>query len=199
MKKIAILQSDYIPWKGYFDIIRSVDEFIIYDEVQFTKNDWRNRNIIKSSNGLQWLTIACRRESIHQKISEVKVFDRKWSEKHIKALKLNYAKASCYHEMIETVSGWYESAAQKELLSEVNTMLLKDVCKFLGIRTTISQSYEFKKETGRNKRLIGICKQTAAGIYLTGSAAKEYLDEEAFNNEGITIHYMDYTRYPEYK
>ena len=73
-KKIAILQSNYIPWKGYFDLINMVDEFIIYDDVQYTKNDWRNRNKIKTSQGIQWLSIPVRQENLVQKITLQKTF-----------------------------------------------------------------------------------------------------------------------------
>ena len=83
MKKIAILQSNYIPWKGYFDLIASVDEFIIYDEMQYTKNDWRNRNKIKTAKGVEWITIPVRVESLSQRICDTQIFDKKWVKKHL--------------------------------------------------------------------------------------------------------------------
>ena len=97
MKKIAILQSNYIPWKGYFDIMGSVDEFIIYDEMQYTKNDWRNRNKIKTTNGLIWLTIPVKIEKLNQKINETKIADNKWYIKHKNSLQTNYGKATKWY------------------------------------------------------------------------------------------------------
>jgi hypothetical protein len=92
MKKIAILQSNYIPWKGYFDLIAAVDEFIIYDEMQYTKNDWRNRNKINTKNGMQWITIPVIVEGLNQKINETIIFDLKWVKKHKSTLQTNYGK-----------------------------------------------------------------------------------------------------------
>jgi hypothetical protein len=80
--KIAILQSNYIPWKGYFDLIQMVDEFVLYDNVQYTKNDWRNRNKIKTPNGTQWLSIPVRGESLTQLIQDTKVVNNNWRKKH---------------------------------------------------------------------------------------------------------------------
>ena len=88
MKKIAILQSNYIPWKGYFDLISKVDEFVIYDDVQFTKNDWRNRNKIKTPKGLEWITIPVG-QNIKRKIKDV-VINSNWQKKHWKTLQMNY-------------------------------------------------------------------------------------------------------------
>ena len=79
MKKVAVLQSNYIPWKGYFEIIKEVDEFIIYDDVQYTKNDWRNRNKILSREGLQWLTILVKQKTIYQKINETEISRFNWN------------------------------------------------------------------------------------------------------------------------
>jgi hypothetical protein len=89
MKKIAILQSNYIPWKGYFSLISKVDEFVIYDDVQFTKNDWRNRNHILSKNGLEWITVPVG-QSIHRLIDEVSITDSSWQELHLKKIRHNY-------------------------------------------------------------------------------------------------------------
>ena len=82
MKKVAILQSNYIPWKGYFDLMQQVDVFVIYDEVQYTKNDWRNRNLIKSKNGLEWLTIPVKQDKLSQRIDETVVSTTNWNKKH---------------------------------------------------------------------------------------------------------------------
>ena len=97
MKKIAISQSNYIPWKGYFDLINRVDEFILYDDAQFTRRDWRNRNKIKTPNGTQWLTIPVDVKGRYlQKINETKVSDKKWAIKHWKQIKQNYFKAKYF-------------------------------------------------------------------------------------------------------
>ena len=97
MKKLAIVQSNYIPWKGYFDMINMVDEFILYDDCQFTKRDWRNRNKIKTPNGSQWLTIPVDvKGKYQQKIKDTVVSDPEWSKKHWTAITHNYCKASFF-------------------------------------------------------------------------------------------------------
>src|SRR6056297_2335313 len=101
-KKVAIIQSSYIPWKGYFDIINSVDEFIIYDNVQYTRRDWRNRNLIKTPNGLKWLTIPVAvKGRYYQAIRDTKVSDKDWPNIHWKSIKHHYSKAPCFNYYAE--------------------------------------------------------------------------------------------------
>ena len=104
-KRIAILQSNYIPWKGYFDIIRSVDDFVIFDDAQFTKNDWRNRNRIKTPQGLQWLTIPVQHKRIEQTIDQTKTVNNSWAIKHWKTICQNYSKSTYFEEYKELFEG----------------------------------------------------------------------------------------------
>lgn len=99
-KKVAILQSNYIPWKGYFDIINMVDEFILYDDMQYTRRDWRNRNKIMTPTGLIWLTIPVENKGkFYQKINETKVLDHEWVDKHWRSIQYNYAKTEYFRNM----------------------------------------------------------------------------------------------------
>ncbi|MCL9809100.1 WbqC family protein [Flavobacterium luminosum] len=198
MKKLAILQSNYIPWKGYFDLIASVDEFIIYDEMQYTKNDWRNRNKIKTVNGLEWITIPVRVENLSQRICDTKIFDKKWVKKHKATLQTNYAKASCFNETKDFIFGLYEQVENKENLSEINYIFIKGICDFLGIKTKISFSTDYILGVGKSERLINLCKQADASVYLSGPSAKDYIDEVLFNENKIDLEWMDYSGYKEY-
>lgn len=198
MKKIAILQSNYIPWKGYFDLIAAVDEFIVYDEMQYTKNDWRNRNKVKSKNGIEWLTIPVKVDSISQKIDETKVFDKKWFKKHQATLQTNYAKANCFNETKDIVFGLYEKAESKEKLSEINQIFIKGICDFLDIKTKISTSTDYNLIEGKTERLVDLCKQTNATNYLSGPSARDYIDESLFKEKNIILEWMDYAGYNEY-
>ena len=115
MKKVAILQSNYIPWKGYFDIINLVDEFILYDDMQYTRRDWRNRNQIKTVDGVKWLTIPVdTKGKFFQKINETKVSDHKWAEAHWKAICLNYAKAPYFKTYEPLFEELYRKAGEME-------------------------------------------------------------------------------------
>lgn len=198
MKKIAIVQSNYIPWKGYFDLIAAVDEFIIYDDVQFTKNDWRNRNKIKTPNGIQWLSIPVRQERLDQKISETKVSDRRWADKHWKTIKQNFSKAPGFPLYSSALSEAYHKAAEMEDLSAINLLFIKTVCELLNIKTKISLCKDYRMTGDRIQRLVSLCKQAAASVYISGPAAQHYLDEEAFAVAGIDVEWMDYSGYNQY-
>ncbi|MBK7149195.1 MAG: WbqC family protein [Bacteroidetes bacterium] len=198
MKKVAILQSNYIPWKGYFDLIKSVDVFVIYDEVQYTKNDWRNRNLIKTPTGPSWITIPCRQTSLAQKIYETQVTLPNWNVKHWNTIKGNYTRAPYFKKYEEVFYQTYMSS-RSEFLSEINLTFIKTINGLLGIETTIIDSRELNLQGDKNERLIeAVCKLNG-NYYLSGPAAKSYLDEKAFHDKGIEVAWMDYTKYPEYQ
>lgn len=196
MNKIAILQSNYIPWKGYFDIIQKSDVFVIYDEVQYTKNDWRNRNKIKTSNGLQWLTIPTRQKTLYQKIYETEISDNVWHKKHFNALKYNYAKAPFFKEIITFVEELY--LCDCDLLSDINNKFIREICHKLEIKTQIIDSRELNLEGDKNTKLVDACKKLNGQVYISGPAAKNYLQEELFKNNDVQIEWMSYNHYSEY-
>lgn len=198
MKKIAILQSNYIPWKGYFDLINMVDEFVLFDQVQYTKNDWRNRNQLKTKQGVQWLTIPVRHKDSDQKIIETKVADLKWSSKHWRTIQQNYSKAPYFKEYKEIFEGFYLNN-NEEYLSQINYQLIKIINQILGIDTVITWSSDYELVEGQTEKLLGICKQAGADTYLSGPAAKDYFDEDLASQEAIQVEWMDYSGYPEYK
>jgi hypothetical protein len=196
-KKIAILQSNYIPWKGYFDLIGLVDEFIIYDEVQYTKNDWRNRNKIKTPSGVQWITIPVYQRTLKQKISETEISNYKWGNKNWNMLKSNYGKAPFFKQFSPAFEAFYNTTKLMQL-SDVNLFLIKMICNIIGIKTSITSSTDYKSEGDATERLITLCKQAGGDCYLSGPAAKNYLREDLFQEEGLQVEWMDYSGYPEY-
>ena len=199
MKKIAILQSNYIPWKGYFDLISSVDEFILYDEMQYTKNDWRNRNRIKSINGTNWLTIPVKIDNLFQKINETIIADKNWHKKHKNSLQTNYAKALNFKENKDFIFNLYEQVSHLQLLSEINYFFLKEICNFLKIDTEISFSSKYEIGEGKTERLINICKQANANTYISGPSAKSYVEENLFLENKINLEWFDYSGYKGYE
>ncbi len=194
---IAILQSNYIPWKGYFDIIAKSDVFVIYDEVQFTKNDWRNRNLIKTEDGLRWLSIPVMQKSLNQKIYETNIAFHNWSKKHKSTLQTNYGKAPYFKEYKDPIFEIYDTPSTN--LSEVNRLFIERICAILAIKTKIIDSRELNLEGDKVGRLVDACKKLRANKYISGAAAKEYIDEEAFERNNIEIEWMDYSNYKEYK
>ncbi len=197
-KKIAIIQSNYLPWKGYFDLINMVDEFILYDNVQFTKNDWRNRNKIKTPGGIQWITIPVKQELLSQKINETKVSQSNWAEKHYKMLCGNYSRAPFFRDYKPLLEQIY-SSIKTELLSEINFIFIKAINDILGIKTNITWSTDYAMIDGRTERLVSLTKQAHGSEYVTGPSAKNYLNESLFYDAGIKISWIDYSGYPEYQ
>lgn len=197
MKKVAILQPNYIPWKGYFDIINMVDEFIVYDEVQYTKNDWRNRNKIKTKNGLLWLTIPVRRRSLDQKISETKALNSMWRKKHWKSLCQWYSKSKYFETYRSTFEKLYLSSVEDNL-SKINVEFIDTINAIVGIKTKLRTSSHYELYGGKTDRLINICKQANATEYITGPSAMNYLDVQRFKESNIELRFVSYEGYKPY-
>lgn len=198
-KKIAILQSNYIPWKGYFDIIDSVDEFIFYDEMQYTKNDWRNRNKIKTQNGLLWLSIPTETKGhLQNKINEVKITDKRWAKKHWTSISNAYAKAPYFKEFKELFENLYNECSKEKYLCQVNYKFITAISNLLGITTKISFSQDYGLIAGKTERLVDLVKKAKGTTYLSGLAAKNYLDEKLFAEANIKLEWMEYSKYQEY-
>lgn len=199
MTRVAITQSNYIPWKGYFDMINSVDVLVLYDDVQYTRRDWRNRNKLKTGIGPQWLTIpVVVKGKYFQKINEVKVQGTSWRLDHWNSFYHNYSKCEYfkdYSEMLKLALLEDDDIS----LSSINKKLINLVCTILGITTKIIDSSEFDLIEGKNERLVNLCKQIGADTYFSGPAAKSYIDENIFSNAGVEVSWMDYSDYPEYK
>jgi len=196
MKKVAILQSNYIPWKGYFDMIAAVDEFIIYDDMQYTKNDWRNRNRIKTPKGLEWLTVPAGQD-ISRRIRDVEISDHRWQIKHWKSLTSNYRKSPYFREISEWLEPLY-LAKQHRNLSHLNCEFIEAICNYLDIQTKISRSWDYILTEGKSERLVDLCVQAGANEYISGPAAKNYLEKPIFSERDIRITWIDYSDYPEY-
>jgi hypothetical protein len=198
--KIIITQSNYIPWKGYFDAIAACDYFVIYDDMQYTKRDWRNRNVIKTETGLKWLTIPVEvKGRFSQKINETKIADKNWNVKHWKILSHNYAKAAHYNEVKDWLELLYVNC-KFDLLTEINQYFIKAILDFLGIKVIIKRSEEFDIDMLEDKtmRLVNICNSLSAKEYFTGKSAKTYLDETKFSDKGIKVNYINNDGYVEY-
>lgn len=196
-KKILITQSNYIPWKGYFDAINRCDEFVIYDYVQFTRRDWRNRNQIKTPQGLQWLTIPVEvKGKYHQRIDETVTSDPHWAENHWKTITHNYSRTKYFLAYKEKIEALYVGM-RETLLSRINYVFIKAICEILGIHTNISYP-SAPVSNDRTQRLVDICQSLGGTDYFTGPAARAYINEKAFEEHSIRLHYLDFDGYPEY-
>ena len=197
MKDVVILQSNYIPWKGYFDLIHDADLFIFYDDLQYTKNDWRNRNKIKASAGAEWITIPAGSDT-NRLICEVELKDASWQSKHWMTLLLNFR--CCPH--FERYRVFFEHFYLDRPwvgLSEMNQYLIKHIAtEFLGIGTMFRDSREFILSGQKQDRLLELITQVGTERYISGPAAKSYIDPQRFGEAGVALIWKDYSGYPAY-
>lgn len=196
-RRIAISQSNYIPWRGYFDLIDRVDEFVILDDVQYTRQDWRNRNRIKTPKGAEWLSVAIQGR-FGQRVDETLVADPAWAQKHWSKIEQVYRAADHFDAVAPDLRAAYERAGTHEKLTDVNRELLDFVLVQLGVTTPLRSSVDLPTHPHATERLITICRALGAEIYLSGPAARAYLDEARFAECGLSVEWMDYSGYPEY-
>lgn len=196
MSTVAICQSNYIPWKGYFDLIQRSDYFVFYDIVQYTKNDWRNRNKIQTAAGPKWLTVPVQNQYLGQPINQVKIADCAWQAKHWKTLQQNYYKAPYFSRYANQIGAIYQK--EWKYLSELNQEFITTLCNLLQIKTKLVKAETLVMSDDRNQRLIDICHYFNATDYLSGPAAQSYLDIGLFKQHGIEVQWMQYNHYQPY-
>jgi hypothetical protein len=199
MKRLLVTQSNYIPWKGYFDAIASVDEFVILDTVQYTRRDWRNRNQIKTAQGPQWLTVPVEVSGrYHQRINEVVVADPDWSRQHWDRIVHAYGKAPFFNEVRSRFETLYHDGLP-ERLTEINQCLIGAVCAALDISTPVLRAEDIPASDDKTRRLLDICLARGATDYYSGPSARGYLDETLFRHHGVNVHYFNFSGYAEYR
>ena len=201
MKRIAIVQSNYLPWKGYFDLIDWVEEFIVLDDVQYTRRDWRNRNKIKVDGTPRWLTIPVETKGrFDQRIEETRIADATWADRHLKTLTHAYRRAPHFVETFALLEPLYRRNRRSELLTQVNTDFLHALCDHLGIETKLTRSTDYRapRPRDRSRHLLDLCIAAGADEYVSGPAARNYLDVEAFAADGVQVSWIDYSGYPLY-
>lgn len=197
MRKVAIVQSNYLPWKGYFDLIHDADEFIFYDDLQFTKNDWRNRNKIKTPKGAEWLTIPAGRR-IHRLIHQVELKRHDWQAEHWRRISRHYDRAPYFAKYRPFFDDFYLGRVWDNL-SDLNQYLIKAISRdLLGIDTPFRDSREYGAEGKKLDRLMDLLKKAGAGAYVSGPAARSYIEESRFSEAGIKLIWKSYSGYPEY-
>jgi len=198
--KVAILQPSYMPWLGYFDQINRVNTFVFYDDVLYTKNDWRNRNRIKTVNGIAWLTIPVNiknRLKDYLLIKDAAIIDPNILKKHLKTIELNYKKSPFFEEFYSTITPVLSTPYN--LLADLDIDIIKIISEFIGIRKAnfLKSSDLYIVNENPTGRLIDICKKLRATHYLSGASAKNYLDEKMFSKNDIILEYQKY-KHPNY-
>lgn len=197
MKRVAIIQSSYIPWKGYFDIIHDVDEFIFLDDAQFTTRDWRSRNRIKTANGLLWLSIPA---GSHRdlRICDVALGEHAWQVKHWKSIQHAYA-TSPFFDRYRTFFEDLYLGTQWTNLSELNQTMTRRIAReLLGLSTRMTDSRTYNAAGRRTAHLVDLVCRAHGTHYLSGPSARAYIEPELFRAHGITLQYKDYSDYRKY-
>lgn len=193
----SVIQSNYLPWRGYFDIIGMSDIFVFYDDVQYTKNDWRNRNIVKTNNGNLWLTVPCG-DNIKRLIYEVKILNNNWQKKHYQSIIQNYARAK-HFDYLKNFLKYVYLEKQWTHLSELNQYLIEKISTdYLGFNCKFYRSNDFSINGDKNERLVELLFKVGATEYISGPSAKDYIDFNKFEQAGIKIKWMNYSGYKEY-
>lgn len=196
--RVGIIQSCYIPWRGYFDFIDDVDLFIFHDDLQYTKGDWRNRNKIKTPRGLVWVIVPVHYKSTSQLICETIIdYSQRWIKKTINQMADNYQTSPYFKTYSDE---FFNILNQKyETISQLNININNWIMQTLNIKTEIRISSEFHPVGSKTDRLIDILKKVGATSYLSGPSAKDYIEVEKFKEAGIGLEYKvyEYQEYPQ--
>lgn len=196
---IGILQPGYLPWLGFFEQMYKSDVFVIYDDVQYDKEGWRNRNRIKSANGVQWLSVPVQfKLSKAQLITEIRIDNKvNWRKKHLASIRQNYMKSLYFKDYI----GFFEEAYAREweYLIDLDLFFIVGLAKFLGMGDKIiNRSSAVAVQGDRIGRLINLCKYFGTDTFYEGYSGKNYIDEEIFLAQGIKVEYQNY-QHPVYR
>jgi WbqC-like protein len=195
-RTLVILQPGYLPWLGFFDQLRRSDIFVFYDDVQFDKQGWRNRNRIKSPAGPHWLTVPVRHERLDQPILEVEIDNRQqWALKHTGAIRQFYARAPYLKRYLPELEALLQHPWERIVDLDIN--LVEQMCVWFGLHRQLERSSNLAIGGERSHRLLNLCLHFGATRYLTGDAAKDYLDVELFARHGVDVEWQAY-RHPIY-
>jgi hypothetical protein len=198
---VVILQPSYIPWRGYFDQIRRADLFIFYDDVQYDKHGWRNRNQVKTAQGKQWLTIPVHSKGVTEGIAikDVRIdWSKPWTKSHLKTLSISYNRSPYFKDYLPLLESFYNRRDVFLADFTIETTIL--LARELGIRSTrFMRSSELNGIDGtKTDRLVQILEHVGATHYISGPSARDYIEREKFEAAGITLEYMEYN-YPDYE
>ena len=187
---VAIYQPQFMPWLGYFDKMDRADAFVLLDNVQYKKNEWQNRNRIRTAQGKQWLTVPVRFK-FPALINEVSINnDENWRNKHWQALRTNYAKAPHWANFGDFIESFY--ARQWDMLAELNRASVLWLKEQMGIDTQLHLASQMELSQDSTQRLVDICKITGGTAYLAGADGAKYMLMERFAEAGIEVIFQEY-------
>ena len=197
MTSVVITQSNYVPWRGWYAMVRAADTLVYLDDVQFTRRDWRNRNIIAGGREPKWVTIPLKNSgNYHSLIHEMTVSDQRWWESHLNLLENTYRSQKFFSSFITEINSVYKTLEGTDSLSSINRRVNEWIFSALEITTSVRDSRELPSQLKKSERLVEICKFIGADEYVSGPAAKTYLDETIFEANSIKVRWIDYSKLP---
>lgn len=194
--RVAIVQPNYIPWRGYFDLIAEVDIFVFLDNVQYTNRDWRNRNVVKTAAGLRWLTVPCRQFRRDQLICKTLIADEiDWKTVHLSTLRHAYSRALFYDDARRLLEDGL--SAKATTIADLDIRIIRSICSYLGIGARTLAASEIPASSERTARILDIVNALGGTVYVSGPSAQAYLDCSEFKKRGLRLEYKSYD-YPPY-
>ncbi len=195
MTSAAIMQPVYLPWLGYFEQMAICDHFIFLDDAQYTKQDWRNRNRIRTKDGWMWLTVPVRKDSLKARLCDIHISDHgHWQRTQLRAITQNYGRASFFQDIFPVLEKAF--AAAPEHLTDLTMGLVQDFAPLLGIKTPIVKASSIPSTTSKTidpvARIGELCQHVGADIFYTGPAAQSYMADDALAGQGIKPVFQDY-------
>lgn len=191
--RIAVSQPNYVPWIGYFQIINSVDTFVFLDDVQYTPRDWRNRNRIKTTKGLEWLSVGVNLPFGRlTPINRAEIDDETWTNRHLNGLRHAYSRSPNFRSIYPQIETWIMAKSNETFISQLDINLTIEIARFLGIQTEFKTASEISIIGEKSERLLGICQQLNASQYVSGPSARSYLNVDIFEESGISVDFYDY-------
>lgn len=197
MLSVGIIQPNFIPWRGYFDFISRVDIFLFHDDLQYTKQDWRNRNKVRLLNGTStWLTVPVK-ASTQSLIMDVEIdYSSDWMAKHLNIVKSNYARSPHFERYFPTFKDIL--LARHRLLSDLDIVLCQQICEWLDIRTPLKKASDFGFDGVKDDKIIQLVKAVGGTRYLSGPAAKSYIQPDLWKAANLELEYIEYPNYAQY-
>lgn len=195
-KTVAIHQPYYLPWPGFFDKMVKSDVFILLDDVKYVKNNFYNRNRIRTRNGWSWLTVPVHARSTTDLRETLISGNEKWQYKHLKTICHNYRKAKFFEQYEEFLKNIFEELKWQKLI-DLNVHIINFIAKELGVKAVIVNSSDYNVKGQSTEKLINLCKHAGALTYYSGISGKKYLDMDMFRKNNIKVQFQEY-RSPRY-
>lgn len=197
MTTVMVSQSNYLPWKGYFDLVRRADVLVLLDNVQFTRRDWRSRNMIKTPQGAQWLTVPVRTPNGRKtSVSEAEISDAGWAQSHLRAIELSYRRTPYFEQVFDLLIELLD--LNESYLSDLNERVLRGLLKFMGLDVVVRASRGPVEAVDPSERILDLVQQSGGTRYVSGPAARAYLDVDGFADAGVQVNFFDYPNYTDY-